>query len=209
MLSSNRELYSYRGSNVRALCDLYESTTFERVHRSWLAHLPKRPGAMLDVGAGSGRDAAALQIKGWRVVAVDCSRDMLDEAKRRHPDATIRWLHDRLPQLTKLRGERFDLILCSAVWMHLDPTERVAGMRMIHDLLAEKGICVFTLRHPPDVSRGMSEVTISETTDLAQRNSLVVLQATQSGDPIPEWHRPDISWSTIVIQRNSKKWSTD
>ena len=201
MLSPSEVLDSYRGGNARALSDLYESTTFESVHRSWLAHLPKTPGVMLDVGAGSGRDAAALQARGWQVVAVDCSLDMLHEAKRHHPDARVRWMHDRLPQLTSLGGERFDLILCSAVWMHLDPTEREVGMRTIRELLAEEGICVITLRHPPDVSRGMSEVTISETTDLAQRNSLVVLQATQSRDPIPEWHRPGISWSTIVVRR--------
>ena len=207
MLSASEELDSYRGSNALALCDLYESTTFESVHRSWLAHLPKTPGKILDVGAGSGRDAAALQIRGWRVVAVDCSLDMLHEAQRRHPDAPIRWLHGRLPQLTVLRGERFDLILCSAVWMHLDPTERAVGMRTIRELLAEEGICVITLRHPADVSRGMFEVTISETTDLAQRNSLVVLQATQSRDSIPEWHRPGISWSTIVLRRSKRRRS--
>jgi 2-polyprenyl-3-methyl-5-hydroxy-6-metoxy-1,4-benzoquinol methylase len=156
---------------------------------------------MLDLGSGSGRDAAALQNRGWRVVAVDCSLDMLREAKRRHPQERIRWIHDRLPQLTSVRGERFDLILCSAVWMHLNPAERIVGMRTIHELLADEGICVITLRHPPDVSRGMSEVTMSETTDLAQRQGLVVLQATHSRDPIPGWHRPDISWSTIVVRR--------
>ncbi len=201
MLSATAELDSYRGSNARALCDLYASTTFESVHRSWLSHLPKKPGVMLDVGTGSGRDAAALQLRDWRIVAVDPSLDMLHEAKRRHPDTRIRWLHDSLPHLTALKGERFDLILCSAVWMHLDPAERVVGMRRIRELLADEGICVITLRHPPDLSRGMYDVTASETTDLAQRQSLVVLQATQSRDPIPEWHRPDLSWSTIVVRR--------
>ncbi len=202
MLSATAKLDSYRGSNARALSDLYESTTFESVHQSWLFHLPQKPGVMLDVGTGSGRDAAALQLRDWRIFAVDRSLDMLREARRRHSDAPIRWVHDRLPQLTSLKGERFDLILCSAVWMHLDPTERVIGMRTIRGLLAEEGICVITLRHPPDLSRGMYDVTASETTELAQRHSLVVLQATQSRDPIPEWHRPDLSWSTIVVRRS-------
>lgn len=201
MLSAREELDPYGGGNARAWCDLYESATFEGVHRSWLAHLPKGPGAALDVGTGSGRDAAALQERGWRVVAVDCSLDMLREARRRHPDSRITWLHDRLPHLTTLRGEQFDLILCSAVWMHLDPTERVVGMSTIRALLADEAICIITLRHPPDVSRSMFEVTMSETTDVAQRHGLAVLQATHSRDPIPEWHRPDISWSTIVLQR--------
>ena len=208
MLSATEKQDSYRGSNARSLCDLYESATFESVHRSWLAHLPKKPGVMLDVGTGSGRDATALQVRGWRIVAVDPSPDMLHEAQRRHPDAHIRWLRDRLPHLAGLTGERFDFILCSAVWMHLAPTERVVGMHTIRALLADEGICVITLRHPPDVSRGMYEVTMSETTDLAQRHGLVVLQATQSRDPIPEWHRPDILWSTIVVQR-SKTWFAD
>ena len=41
----------------------------------------------LDIGAGSGRDAAWLASKGYEVVAVERSSGMRDEAQRRHEGA--------------------------------------------------------------------------------------------------------------------------
>jgi SAM-dependent methyltransferase len=53
--------------------------------------LEPRPGArLLEVGCGTGDDAVALAARvapGGRVVGVDHSRTMLDEARRRHPGA--------------------------------------------------------------------------------------------------------------------------
>ena len=58
----------------------------------------------LDIGAGSGRDAAWLASKGYEVVAVEPSSGMRDEAQRRHEDTRIRWLDDRLPGLVNGGG---------------------------------------------------------------------------------------------------------
>ncbi|SCG08174.1 hypothetical protein GA0115255_123563 [Streptomyces sp. Ncost-T6T-2b] len=43
-----------------ALAVQYEQVTFEDVHRDVLHLLPSAPARILDVGAGTGRDAAAL-----------------------------------------------------------------------------------------------------------------------------------------------------
>jgi len=48
----------------------YESVTFEHVHDWLLSALPDRPGIVLDVGAGTGRDAAWLAAHGHEVVAL-------------------------------------------------------------------------------------------------------------------------------------------
>ena len=45
----------------------------------------------LDVGAGTGRDAAWLSSLGWEVVAVEPAAGMRLIAGRRHPNAGIRW----------------------------------------------------------------------------------------------------------------------
>jgi SAM-dependent methyltransferase len=200
---AERELPSYTGASAHALCDLYESATFEEVHRSWRKHLPKAPGVALDVGAGSGRDAAALRARGWDVVAVDSSADMLEEAQSRHPHAGIEWIHDALPELQIIsgRGTLFKLILCSAVWMHLGPTERSGAMMTIAGLLQERGVAVITLRHPPDPKRQMFDVTIEETMALAECNGLAIVQAAHVHDPTPVWGRLDVSWSTVVLRR--------
>ena len=115
-------------ANAELASDRYESVTFERIH-GWLADLlPKPPAAILDVGAGSGRDAAHLSTLGYDVVAVEPSARMRELARARHDDPKINWRDDRLPALkdTFSTGLSFDVILVSAVWMHLAPTDRPA-----------------------------------------------------------------------------------
>lgn len=49
----------------------YTSLRFEDVQRGVLAHLPVPGSRILDVGAGSGRDAFALDERGYIVTAVE------------------------------------------------------------------------------------------------------------------------------------------
>ena len=93
----------------------YESVNAEVVH-SWLIDLlPPTPALVLDVGAGSGRDAAWLASRGYEVVAVEPSEAMRAEARRLHPSTSIRWVSDSLPGLDQIfkLGLTFDVIQLS------------------------------------------------------------------------------------------------
>jgi SAM-dependent methyltransferase len=83
---------------------MYESLAFEDAHQSILDLLPATPGRVLDVGAGSGRDAAWFAYRGHEVVAVEPSDNMRRQARERHADPRIRWIDDALPGLTLGRG---------------------------------------------------------------------------------------------------------
>jgi len=62
--------------NAEAVSEQYESVSPQDVH-SWLVDLlPKPAASALDVGAGSGRDAAWLSSLGFDVVAVEPSKNM-------------------------------------------------------------------------------------------------------------------------------------
>jgi SAM-dependent methyltransferase len=98
---------------------------------AWLRkHLPKSPALILDVGAGSGRDAAWLKSLGHKVIAVEPSTEMAAHARRLGRCRDIEWIDDRLPQLAKVfaRNSRFDFILANAMWMHLAPDERAPAI---------------------------------------------------------------------------------
>ena len=60
------------------------SVAFEAVHREVLPLFPDRPCRVTDIGAGSGRDAAALAGRGHRVVAVEPTAGLREEGRRRH-----------------------------------------------------------------------------------------------------------------------------
>ena len=76
--------------NAAALAEQYERLTFEDVHRDMLALFPVEPGRVLDVGAGTGRDAAALSARGHRVTAVEPTRELREHGQRAHARAGIR-----------------------------------------------------------------------------------------------------------------------
>lgn len=156
----------------------YESASSERVHGEMLQWFPKAPAYVLDIGAGTGRDAAYFAAQGHRVLAVEPVAEMRDGAQRLHPDPEIEWLDDRLPDLSKVaaRDEHFDMIMLSAVWMHLDADERASGMTRIVSLLKPGGRLFMSLRHGlvPE-GRRMFEVTGAETEALATEQGLKLL----------------------------------
>src|SRR5438045_172995 len=90
-------LKGYLGSDVKRLTTQYESAKFEEIHAGWLRHLPPKGAKVLDIGAGSGRDACALSERGFVVSAVEPSSDMIAAAKLLHGSSNLEWIQDHLP----------------------------------------------------------------------------------------------------------------
>jgi len=77
-------------TRVAEVAARYESISAADVNRWLIDLLPPRPACVLDVGAGTGRDAAWLLSLGYEVLAVDPSAEMRAVAIGRHPDGR-RW----------------------------------------------------------------------------------------------------------------------
>jgi SAM-dependent methyltransferase len=88
--------------NASQLVDQYESLAFADVHSSLLDLLPAPGSTILDIGAGSGRDAAWFAARGDDVVAVEPSDAMRMHARALHPSPRIHWLPGILPELTQV-----------------------------------------------------------------------------------------------------------
>ena len=154
-----------------ALTRQYESVRFVDVHGPVLHLLPTVPSDVLDIGAGTGRDAAALAGMGHRVVAVEPTVALRDRAALLHPSPRIEWIEDYLPHLARLtrRGDRFDVVMLTAVWIHLDPEQRRQAMPRVASLLRPGGVLLLTLRHgpAPPGRRRLFETSADETIALA------------------------------------------
>ena len=72
----------YEGDAGRALAARYETVDPAVLHEYLVPNLPPAPAAILDVGAGSGRDAAWLVEQGYSVLAVEPSETMRAEGQR-------------------------------------------------------------------------------------------------------------------------------
>jgi SAM-dependent methyltransferase len=163
------------GETADVLVKQYEGLAFADVHRDTLHLIPTAPSRVLDVGAGTGRDAAALAALGHTVVAVEPTPELRAHGQRLHGAAAITWIDDALPDLDKVtaRGERFDLVLLTAVWMHLDPGQRERAMARIAGLLQPRGLVTLLLRHGPvPTGRRMFDVSAAETRVLAEHHGL-------------------------------------
>ena len=86
----------------------YDSVSFDEVHPGLRDRLPASPARVLDVGAGSGRDAAAMCAMGHRVTAVEPAAALRALGAELAPG--VSWRDDRLPALATLHAdrERFD-----------------------------------------------------------------------------------------------------
>ena len=163
------------GETADVLVKQYESRTFADVHRGILPLLPAAPARALDIGAGTGRDAAALAALGHTVLAVEPTPEMRAHGQRLHPSPAIEWLDDSLPELARVqeRGGLFDLVMMTAVWMHLDEAERTRAMACVAGLNVPGGLMPLSLRHGPEpAGRRMFDVGPAETRALAARHGL-------------------------------------
>jgi protein-L-isoaspartate O-methyltransferase len=64
------------------LVERYESISFADCHRPVLHLIPRLPGRILDIGAGTGRDAAALAEMGHTVLAVEPTAAFRDPCRK-------------------------------------------------------------------------------------------------------------------------------
>ena len=190
---------SWYDAHASRLAVAYEAVP-PTVTRDWLADLlPPPPAVIIDVGAGTGRDAGAFAAAGYEVIAVEPSTAMRAEAEARHPSPRIRWLADSLPALTTASrwGVAADVVSLSAVWQHVAPADRVRAFGKLVSLLRSGGLLVMTLRHGPDNGRGGHLVSLAEVETLARNHGMQMVRAVPSPDL---QGRPDISWTAVVLR---------
>jgi SAM-dependent methyltransferase len=187
----------------------YDALSFERVHQSWQSYWPQS-GLVLDIGAGSGRDALWLAEQGCQVIAIEPAADLLQigQAKTtaaantaKHSALGVQWLNDSLPDLKACYqlNLQFNTILLSAVWMHIALSDRERAFRKIANLLAPGGRLVLSLRFGDFTDGRVSfPVSVDEIAGFAKTYGLVLrdvsdLNADSGG-------RPDVQWQTLVLE---------
>ncbi|MGQ4277218.1 class I SAM-dependent methyltransferase [Pseudidiomarina sp. E22-M8] len=195
-MDSNIRFYS---DNADEFSSQYDSLTFEQVHSDWRHLLDKlaQGSAVLDIGAGSGRDARALAAYGFNVTAVEPAAALRTLAKQK--SSGIYWLDDTLPDLEKI-DTTYALVLVSAVWMHLNLYGQIESLKRVSQLLDEHGYLVLTLRHgafhDERTGHDLSEKHIVES---AQGLGLHLALSADNNDQL---ERPDVYWQTLVFQKN-------
>ncbi|NMH60654.1 class I SAM-dependent methyltransferase [Alteromonas ponticola] len=195
----NRNIQFYN-DNAETLFKQYQSIDFDSAHASWLQVVDfASMHTALDVGAGSGRDALALHQKGLQVTAVEPA----NELRRKGLAITgnnVKWIRDEMPSLNKISGVLYDLILVSALWMHLNTAQQLQSMKRLYSLLSDNGVLIITLRYGTfDDNRIGFNVDKDRLIDEANSLGLSVLHQNSEMDRL---NRSDVSWETVVLTRS-------
>jgi SAM-dependent methyltransferase len=186
---------------------LYESIPAADAHRAVLHLIPAITSRVLDIGSGTGRDAAWFADLGHRVVAVEPTRAMRIPAMALHPSPRIEWLDDSLPDLALLRarGAPFDLVMLTAVWMHLDEAQRRQAMPNVAALARPGGTVITKLRHGPvPAGRRMFEVTPEETIELARTQDLHPVLNVRTESSQEANRLAGVSWTNLAFVKARK-----
>ncbi|MGG1949175.1 class I SAM-dependent methyltransferase [Trinickia sp. NRRL B-1857] len=191
--------------DAAALVARWRNVSFEDVHRSVLHLIAKSPSRILDLGAGMGRDAAALAAMGHSVVAVEPVNELRAAAIGLYPTRNVIWLDDSLPELTAVtqRALSFNTVLITAVWMHLDESQRQRAMNVVSGLLEEEGHLIMSLRHGPvPAGRRMFDISASETIDLAEAYGLALALNTTTQSVQQSNRSMGISWTWLAFRKD-------
>ncbi|CAH2906729.1 MAG: Methyltransferase type 11 [uncultured Paraburkholderia sp.] len=113
-------------------------------------------------------------------------------------------LDDSLPDLPTLRArqETFDVVMLTAVWMHLDEEERRGAMTHVSALVRDHGLLIVSLRHGPvPEGRRMFDVSAQETIQLARMCGLetvlqLVVPSVQQGN-----RSAGVMWTRLAFEK--------
>jgi ubiquinone/menaquinone biosynthesis C-methylase UbiE len=115
--------------NAAELSTRYESVSLDSFHQTLTSYFA--PGScLLEIGCGSGRDAARVVNNGYEVAAIDASRQLLAEAQKLHPELDGRLFQLTLPCQLPFADKTFTGFYSVACLMHLPTAD-------LHSVIAE------------------------------------------------------------------------
>jgi SAM-dependent methyltransferase len=198
---SQQILQTYADAAAR-LIERYEAISPADQFAPVLPFLTGSPGRLIDIGAGTGRDAAWFASKGFDVLAVEPVAEFRAAGLSLHQSPSIEWLDDSLPKLSFAlrRSQTFDIVIVNGVWQHIDPDERRIAMPAIAALTSTGGCLVLSLRHGPGVpGRLVFEPTVEEAIDLACANGFRLLSS-EPRESIGDWNQAaGVTWTWMVF----------
>lgn len=120
--------------------------------------------AALDVGCGTGRQTRALVEAGAKVVALDPSVEMLEQARRKLVGREIAWVRHALPDPLPFPDHGFELAVMGLVAEHI--ADLAAAMRDLARVVRPGGRLVLSALHPARTAEGQRARFIDPETGL-------------------------------------------
>jgi len=192
--------------NAAALVTRYEDADVKQLQHELAEAFPSGT-ELLELGCGSGRDAAFLLGKGFDVTVIDGCQAMLDHAVRLHPELQERMHLLKLPGPIPFPDADFDGVYAIAVLMHLDAEGTRAVLREVTRVLKENGRLFFSVSlHRDDVGENGRDTKGRRFTSLAQDEWVEMceslgLRALSIREEEDGLGRADVRWGSFLFEK--------
>lgn len=189
----------------KSLIQNYESADISNTQTLLIKTFNKK-NKLLEIGCGSGRDTSFMTKKGFDVIAIDGSKNMIDEAKKIHPELSNKLFHKTLPNNLEF-DTKFDGIYSIATLMHLSKGDLEKTILKIYDLLNPTGkffMSVSLFRNDINENgfdkngRFFLILSFEEWISIFQNTGFKILETKTNKDGLD---RTGIEWLTIVVQK--------
>ena len=196
----------YYESSADSLARRYEGAKVQELQKDLLENLKGR-SPILEIGCGSGREAAFLQAQGFEVVATDGSPAMLEEAKRLHPELSDNARILQVPSRFPFDDDTFSAAYSIALLMHLDADDASMVLDEIWRVLCPEGLFYFSI---PDRALELDEqgrdqkgrlvhiLPREDWMEIFQRTGFRPLRQSEQSDGLG---RMEIKWLSYVIEK--------
>jgi len=128
---------NYYETDSKNLSFRYENADVIEVQKLLLQTFEKK-SKLFEIGCGSGRDASFMTKHNFDVTAIDGSKNMIEEAKKIHPELSEKLFHKTLPNDLEF-DKKIDGIYSIATLMHLSENDLKNTLSKIYNLLNENG----------------------------------------------------------------------
>ncbi|MCT7638007.1 class I SAM-dependent methyltransferase [Aliarcobacter butzleri] len=196
---------NYYETDSKNLSFRYENADVSEVQKLLLQTFEKK-SKLFEIGCGSGRDASFMTKNDFYVTAIDGSKNMIEEAKKIHPELSQKLFHKTLPNDLEF-NQTFDGIYSIATLMHLSENDLKNTLSKIYNLLNENGkflMSVSLFRDDIDESgfddKGRFFLVLSFETwiNLLENVGFKILDTKTNSDGLG---RGGIEWLTLVAQK--------
>ncbi len=197
----------YYDDNAETLFARYQAAGIGIARYFKLAFLPG--SAVLDIGAGAGRDMDILIREDYEAYGAEPSPRMREVTQARLPHLAGRIYSGSLPGLSRQIETKFDGILCSGVFMHIPEEEQFDATFDIRNLLRPNGRLLLSVtgdREGLDASRRDAQGRlharlVPESLELLfERLGFQCIGKWQDEDSLG---RQEITWTTLLFTLSS------
>ena len=183
----------------------YENADVNEIQELLLATFDEKTN-LLEIGCGSGRDASFMTKKGFDVIAIDGFKNMIDEAKKIHPELSNKLFHKTLPNDLQF-DIKFDGIYSIATLMHLSKGDLEKTILKIYDLLnsSAKFLMSISLFRDDIDENGFDKngryfliLSFEKWINILKNTGFKILETKTNKDGLD---RTGIEWLTMVVQK--------